>query len=421
MELLKACRICGGSQLNTVFSLGEIYPSNFISNPGFESRFEKLPLELVQCYDCGLIQLKHTYDLDNMYRQYWYQSGLNPSMKNDLKDIVDSIEKEIYLDDTDIILDIGCNDGTLFNYYNTDAYRVGFDPAYNLAEKAERNCDLFINDYFSSELYFANVDEKAKVVTSIAMFYDLPNPNKFVQEVKRVLDWEGIWVIQFTDLYSMFKINAFDNICHEHLEYYKLYDVNRLLMLNNLRIFDVEYNKVNGGSVRIYVTHWEQDIWKTKESVDKALKEEFLYFNSKEGQWKAFSDRYIDNKIQLTYLLQKLRQNLVFVSGLGASTKGNTLLQAYGIDWHLISVIGEINKDKFGMYTLGSDIPIQNEDWVIDSGKIFVILPWHFRDTFINHPKLQDKFIIFPLPRVEIYHEGRQIRWKEFLEKVLDN
>jgi len=431
-ELLKNCRNCSSKDLKEVFSLGEIYPSNFVSAPFYYMQHEeKLPLELVECQDCGLTQLKHTVDLDSMYRQYWYQSGLNASMKSDLKDIVESVENKIFVSEDDLVVDIGCNDGTLFTFYSNQfgkPFKVGFDPAYNLAESAEENCDLFINDYFSGDLLLARTNgKKATVITSIAMFYDLPDPNNFIREVKKVLDYDGIWVIQFTDLYSMFKINAFDNICHEHLEYYKLSDVVTILNNNGLNVFDVEYNKVNGGSVRIYVRgDYDGFHLPIEVSVSDALEKEAEYFNSEEGSWEAFSERYEKNKSDLLSLLYFFHNNLINVAGLGASTKGNTLLQAYDLSWKYIDVIGEINRDKFGLVTIGSHIPIQDESRIFngDVYKHFIILPWHFRTSFLNNARIQEILsnggaLIFPLPEVTVVTKDGEYSCLQYMKSLL--
>lgn len=410
----ESCRICKGS-LKDIFSLGDIYPSGFVD----KTEGKPIPLSLVECEDCYLVQQKYNVPLDEMYRTYFYQSAINPSMVSSLQDIVSEIENTVKIEDLDVLVDIGTNDGTLFSLYkNKTVYKIGYDPALNLADKARCNCNSFVNDYFSKETYHWN---KAKVVTAIAMFYDLPDPNKFVEDVSNILTDDGIFVIQFTDLVSMLRINAFDNICHEHLEYYKLDDVINLLNKHNLNIFRVSYNTVNGGSIRIFASRISTFL--NEDNVYNSLQQELAYLYSPEGSIKAFNDR-IQNikKIVLEFLLRSNDAGLR-IFGLGASTKGNTLLQYFKINKNLLKVIAEVNPDKFGKITIGTEIPIISENEAFDEyPDIYFVLPWHFIDNIINKniKFLEDggAFVV-PLPIPKIYHlEQGRIVWTS-LEKVL--
>lgn len=412
------CRICGGS-LKDILNLGNIYPSNFVD----KTEGEAVPLALVECKDCGLVQLKYTVNLDEMYRTYFYQSAINPSMVQSLQDVVHDIENTIKLDQNDVVVDIGCNDGIMFDLYNSDVIKIGYDPALNLKDKAEMYCTTFINDYFSASAY-PNV-EKAKVITAIAMFYDLPFPNIFMSDIIKVLADDGIFVIQFTDLLSMLKINAIDNICHEHLEYYKLSDVRNLLNKFGMDVFKVSYNKVNGGSIRVFAQKIieSHSFHAIDVSVLEALEEERKYLDSFDDPMKAFAKRVNRiKKITLDFLCRAENAG-VRLYGMGASTKGNTLLQYFGITKKLIPVIAEVNPDKFGKKTIATNIPIISEDQAFDEyPEMFFILPWHFVDDFISRNKkfLEDggAFIV-PLPEPVIYYlEEGGLKWTS-LEKVL--
>lgn len=411
------CRVCKGA-LKDVLSLGDIYPSNFVA----KTEGKAVPLALVECKSCGLVQLKYTVNLDEMYRTYFYQSAINPSMVKSLQDVVTDIENTIKIDDLDLLLDIGCNDGIMFTLYkNKIAFKLGYDPALNLKEKAEKHCNVFVNDYFSKSSYFWN---KAKVITAIAMFYDLPEPNEFVKDVVSVLADDGIFVLQFTDLISMMKINALDNICHEHLEYYKLSDVKNLLNKHGLDIFKVSYNNVNGGSIRVFASKMNEDYsFATDNSVYDALIEERAYLDSFEDPMKSFAERISKVKNTTLDFLLKAENAGIRLYGMGASTKGNTLLQYFGITKKLIPVIAEVNADKFGKFTVGSNISIISEDEAFSKHpEMFFVLPWHFIEDFIERNKtfLEDggAFIV-PLPEPVIYYlEEGGLKWTS-LEKVL--
>lgn len=373
--MISVCRICGG-ELNVVLDLGEFYLSDFLSE-GEEA--VKDTLALAECVKCGLVQLRDVPDLDFMYKDhYWYRSGLNNSMLKDLKDIVENIEKRIELNDGDIIVDLGCNDGSMLGMYtNKTLCKVGYDPAPNLKERAEKNCTHFINDYFSAITF--PYTGKAKVVTSIAMFYDLPDPNKFVQDVKSILDENGIWVIQLMDLYSMLKINGIDDLNSEHLEYYKLDDLEKLMYFNGLRIFDVEYNKVNGGSLRIYVSF--PDKYPVTDRFYKAQEVEDDAFDSGGVSIQKLISNISIFRTKIRSFLKKFGADNVYA--LAASTKANTALQVFGLDNTWIKAIGEVNEDKFGKRTAGTNIPIIPEQEVLNANpKLIIVLAWHFIETF---------------------------------------
>lgn len=391
------CRICKSKDYKSVLNLGSIYPSNFID---VEEGIEPKPLHLVQCNNCNLVQLRDSYDLDKMYKEhYWYRSGLNNSMVKSLQDVVSGIHKRYNTNfssnEKPIVVDIGCNDGTMLNMFDNKFTKVGFDPAPNLSP----NCDAFFNDYFSVDTYLQRFEEhSANIVTAIAMFYDLENPNKFLQDVKRIIKPYGILVIQFTDLLSMLKVNAFDNICHEHLEYYSLEVLNKLLVDNGFKIFDLEYNKVNGGSIRVYAVPFT-DYNYPKINVHIYAENDYL----KEHPVEEFNWRVVEQKTKLlTFLNQEKRKDkTIYV--LGASTKGNTLLQHFGIYTDLVDKALEVNKDKFGKRTIGTNIPIVSEqEGLKENPDYLLVLPWHFSEFFIE--KFEDYLnsggaLILPLPK----------------------
>ncbi len=374
------CRM-DGSKLETVLDFGSIYPSNFVDNNN--SKVE-VPLVLCKGSVSNLVQLKHTIDRDILYRNYWYRSDLNASMVESLRDIVKQVQYKIKLFAGDIVVDIGANDGTMLSMFPKYTTTVGFDPANNLKDVASSRCTHFINDYFTADNY--PLEEGAKIVTSIAMFYDLEDPNKFIQDVKSILADNGIWVIQLTDLLSMLKINAFDTIVHEHLEYYSLEVLGELMKLNDLHIFDVSYNSVNGGSIRIYVGH--AGVRLTSVRVLDALRREYKYMASFENPWEAFTER-VENikKTTMKFIREELGKGKC-IYGMGASTKGNTLLQYFGLSSNEIVAIAEINEAKYGLKTVGTNIPIVAEEAaLVAQPDYFLVLPWHFIDGFVKNNK----------------------------------
>lgn len=393
------CRICDG-ELKIVLDLGEIYPSTFLREDEKISEDAKAPLVLAECKECRLVQLKHTIDLDLMYRQYWYNSSLNKSMVSSLKDIVAEIESKVTLEFGDKVLDIGCNDGALLGLYsNSELMKVGYDPALNTQRTGEFK---LINDYFSADSF---TGRKAKAITAIAMLYDLPDPNKFVEDVKQVLADDGIFVIQLTDLMSMFKVCAFDSICHEHLEYYKLSDVINLLRKHELDVIDVSYNDVNGGSVRITACH--EGAYLPKPSVVSSIVDEREFF--KTNTIDTFKKCIDTTKMKVQTFLKWAEGHGHRVYLLGASTKGNSLLQICGVTCEQIPFAAEVNKEKFGLRTVGSNIRIiSEEEALIKHPDYFIVAIWHFRDSILRNPKMLDYLksngrLIFPLPTLSVF------------------
>ena len=255
---IKKCRSCGSKRLTKVISIGP----TIIPNYSKKEKDIKIPLDLVFCKNCKLLQLKQTTNPCLLWNDnYGYQSGMNKSMTEEIKDIVKEIERIVKLKSGDVVLDIGCNDGTLLNFYkNKNIHRFGFDPSGNVLEIAKEKLKKYgtknitlIKDFFAKEIFFKRSKQKAKVITAIAMFYDLDNPNKFVKDVYDCLDENGILVIQQNYLLKMIENNAIDNIVHEHLTYYSFTTLKKILDRHNLETFDIQFNNVNGGSFRTFI------------------------------------------------------------------------------------------------------------------------------------------------------------------------
>ncbi|TSC69201.1 MAG: methyltransferase [Parcubacteria group bacterium Gr01-1014_66] len=413
---IKVCRVCGGQNLSPVLSLGKLYVSDFLQNRHTEKKFDKHPLDLVLCSKqsggCGLVQLRHTVSPELMYRNYWYRSGVNKTMTDELRAIAHLAGQSVGLGKGDTVVDIGCNDGTLLRSYTKKGIRrVGFEPAKNLMIYARKGTDNIINDFFTQEsVKKALGNQKAKIITSIAMFYDLENPNTFVATIRNLLDQKGIWIIQMSYLPSMLKQNAFDNICHEHLEYYALGSLEQLLRRHQLEVYDVEENQVNGGSFRIFVRHVGSTIGTGTRSISARVaqmrrKEKRLRLDEK-AVYDAFAARVNELRERLrSYIIKEIQRGKT-VYGYGASTKGNTLLQFFKLDHTHIRAIADRNPAKWGMRTIGTTIPIISEEQARrEKPDYFLVLPWHFLPEFMEREKKfrqrGGKFIV-PLPRFRV-------------------
>lgn len=394
--MITGCRICGSDKFESIIDLGDIYQSKFLLIPS-ENNLKTYPLKLIRCKQCGLVQLADTAPMDSMYREYWYKSSLNGSMVASLNDIVNDISTRKKLDG--VIVDIGCNDGTLLNLCPNSMVKIGFDPALNLYDEAFKSCDYFINDYFSSDKMPDGL--KADIVTSIAMFYDLPDPNWFVENVKSIMKDDAIWVIQFMDLKSMIEACDFTNICHEHIEYYDLLIVHMLLESHGLRVFKVSKNSTNGGSIRIFVS--KPGAYLEESSVEDMLGDENIFFANK-NVFMDFEDSIHISRKKINDIIYNASFDDADIYGLGASTKANTFLQYYGIN--SLVAIGDINSDKFGRFTVGTHIPIVPESAVLDEQPPYILLLiYQFEDFMLKRLSNYIKnggCVIVPLPKVHI-------------------
>lgn len=391
-RVITACRSCGGRSLAEILSLGELHVSNFVDDP---AAFASLPypLDLVLCDvssgGCGLLQLRHTVPPKLMYRNYWYRSGMNRTMSQHLAGISSAAWALRPLKAGDIVLDIGANDGTLLRSYQTSGLvRVGFEPAENLVAHAAAGTDRIFNDFFSHAPFAAAFPgRRAKVITAIAMFYDLDDPNAFVRDVARTLDADGVAVIEMHYLPAMLAQNSFDAICHEHLEYYALTPLERLLERHGLEVFDVEENVINGGSFRAYIRHAGSATGAGLAGSDERLRA-MRAQESKLGlgtpvPYEAFAARVraVRDRLSAFVRAETAAGKRVYVYG--ASTKGNTILQFCGLDRTLIAAAAERNPDKWGKHTVATNIPIVSETEARAARPdYFLVLPWHFLPEF---------------------------------------
>ena len=402
------CRISGSSNLISVLNLGHqaltgVFPTST------SDQITVGPIELVWCKDSGLLQLKHSYDLEEMYGDnYGYRSGLNQSMVNHLSNKVHFLEGIQNLNSGDLVLDIGSNDCTLLKAYkNKNIQRVGMDPTGIKFKQYYPDDVLLIPDFFNATAFKEQLPNKqAKLITSIAMFYDLEDPNAFVSDIEEVLAEDGIWHFEQSYMPAMLRTNAYDAICHEHLEFYSLTVVKALLENNGLRIIDVQMNSVNGGSFAITAAKQSSKFVSNDTVINWLLSQELRMGLHSPRPFREFEDRVFEHRENLKNLISSLSADGKKIAGYGASTKGNVLLQFCNFTSKEICCIAEVNPDKFGAFTPGTNIPIVSEEEAkAMKPDYMLVLPWHFREFIIARE--QDYLanggkLIFPLPEIEI-------------------
>lgn len=405
---ISACRVSGSSNLIPILNLGDqALTGVFPHTP--EEPVAHGPLELVWCPESGLVQLAHTFDSTAMYGEgYGYRSGLNASMVRHLSEKVAWLERRFELTPGDVVLDIGSNDGTTLRAFSVPGlHRIGIDPSAAKFRPMYGDEISLVPEYFSASRFWSSSSRPAKLVTSIAMFYDLDDPVAFAREVASVLRPDGVWHFEQSYLPSMLDLNSYDTVCHEHLEYYSLHVVLEILDKADLQVLDVTLNDVNGGSFAVTAGHRSRHPDGAADATVEALigAEDAMDFWSLRP-FQAFRARTEQHRARLTLLLSELRTEGKTVLGYGASTKGNVTLQYCGITPNELPAIADVNPEKYGCVTPGTGIPIISE---ADARRMqpdyFLVLPWHFRRSIIEREQefLQNGGrLLFPFPEIEI-------------------
>jgi hypothetical protein len=405
---IEKCRVSGSKNLVSVLNLGYqaltgVFP---------KSKAEPItsgPLELVWCPDGGLLQLRHTYESSEMYGEnYGYRSGLNQSMVNHLTEKVRYLELMVNLNPGDSVLDIGSNDATTLKAYAAAGIkRIGIDPTGKKFAQYYNDEIRLIPDFFSAAAYRSIESQPARIVTSIAMFYDLDSPVEFAKQIESILADDGIWHFEQSYMPSMLRMNSYDTICHEHLEYYSLGVIKNILEKAGLKIVDVVMNAINGGSFAVTAAKTgNRGIVQNHAVVDWLLEQENRMGLNTPRPYRDFEERVFRHREDLIRLIRALNADGKKILGYGASTKGNVVLQFCGLTNKDIPAIAEVNPDKFGSVTPGTHIPIVSEqDARAMKPDYFLVLPWHFKDGILRREKeylSSGGKMIFPFPEIEI-------------------
>ena len=401
------CRICASKSLSEVISLGDqsltgIFPGKNEPDP------MSGPLVLVQCTECTLVQLKHSFSAESMYGDnYGYRSGLNNSMVKHLKSKIRVLASKYGITAKSLVLDIGSNDGTSCNFWlDYTENVVGMDPtAFKFREYYDSKVARI--DKFFTKANFQEVANKADLITSIAMFYDLDDPVQFARDIYDSLADKGVWHLEQSYLPSMLATNSYDTICHEHVEYYTLSSLNEIFKRASLKIIDVSLNDVNGGSISVTVSKVSNNDFLVSNYAEWLMEREKYDLNDNDAtKLSGLGKRVARHRDDLRSLLEKLK-NEGEIWALGASTKGNVLLQYCGLDTNTIAAIADVNPDKMNKVTPGTRIPIRSEaEWLTANPKFSLVLPWHFKRSFLDRNErysMAGGRLIFPLPRIEVF------------------
>ena len=403
---IKNCRNCRNTELFDLFSLGKISFTGKFPNT-IRQNVPKAYLNVLMCKKCKLVQLDRNFDLNYLYgKNYGYRTGINKTMTDHVKKVVRKCSALVKLKSKQYVLDIGSNDATLLNFYPNDIIKVGVDPLVNKYKKFYKKINYKISNFFKiKDIEKIKIKKKFKIISALSVFYDLRDPNKFIKEIKKILDDKGVFVLEHVDLYYIIKNNIFDTICHEHLIFYSSKIIIEMMKNNGLKVFNHEYNEINGGSSRYYICHSKTN-FKVSKNIKKVLLRENLQGIELKKTYKLFFTKILNEKIKLIKLIKKIKNEGQDIHGYGASTKGNVLLQFYNINNKVVNYIADRNPLKWNSFTPGTRIKIISES---QSRKIkphfYLVLPWHFKNEILirekNIRKKGTKFI-FPLPKVRV-------------------
>jgi len=404
---IKFCRNCKSNKFLNLFSLGKLsFTGKFSKN--YLHNIPKACLNLCMCKKCKLVQLDRNFNLRYLYgKDYGYRTGINKTMTHHVKKIVKKSSSLVNLKKNDFVLDIASNDATLLNFYNKNIITVGVDPLVNKYKKYYKKINCKISNFFQlADIKRLNLKKKFKIISALSVFYDLRNPNKFICDIKNILDEKGIIILEHADLFCIIKNNIFDTICHEHLGFFSSKIIMEMVERNGMKVFNHEYNNINGGSSRYYICHKRANYKIRKSNISKVLlKEKKIGLHSKKT-FKIFFKRILYQKSRLKKIIKKVKDKKMTIHGYGASTKGNTLLQFYDIGNKDISYIADRNPLKYNLFTPGKKIKIISENYSRRlKPNYYLVLPWHFKKEILDREKKiiqKGTKFIFPLPKVTV-------------------
>ena len=405
--IIKNCRNCGNTNLVFLFTLG-----NLAFTGKFPTKAQKIPkakLTLVMCKSCKLVQLDRNFNRDYLYgKDYGYRTGINKTMTKHVQSVAKMASKKIKLRSGDAVLDIASNDATLLKSYNNKSIiTVGVDPLINKYRKYYSKINYRFSNFFSSKILSKTLkDKKFKIITALSMFYDLPKPNLFLKDIKKILHKDGIFILEHADLYSIYKNSVFDTICHEHLEYYSSTVIFNMIKKHNLEVFNHKFNDINGGSSQYFICHKNSKFKVNKKRIQKIINLEKKLKLTDVSAYKKFYKKILVIKDKLNFKIQEINKKNQIIHGYGASTKGNVLLQYFNINNKDLPYIAERNPKKFDKFTPGTKIKIVSEE--ISRKKApnyYLVLPWHFKKEILKREKkIRSKGckFIFPLPKISV-------------------
>ena len=404
---MNKCKNCKSTRLVDLFSLGNLsFTGKFPKNKNANIKKRKIAIAI--CKKCSLVQLDKSFDLKYLYNpDYGYRTGVNRTMTNHMKSIKETLSLKTRLNSGDSVMDIASNDATLLNFYGKNIIKVGIDPLVNKYINYYKNIDYKISDFFSADKVLKKIKKKFKIITALSVFYDAQDPNQFLKDISKLLNDDGILLLEHADLLSIIKLKMFDTICHEHFYYYSTKVIIDMALKNNLRVFNLKKNAINGGSTQYFICKKNSKYKNNYKIIKHVLREEKKFKLTEKRTFINFFKRINETKVKTMKYLDSIILRNKKIHGYGASTKGNVLLQYFGINQNYIKFIADRNPKKYNHYTPGTKIKIISEKKSRNlSPDYYLVLPWHFKKEILKREiKIRKKGckFIFPLPNLKIY------------------
>jgi len=389
--------------------LGKQPPSNaFLSRNQLKKPEKKFPLRLYICKKCRHLQLRDVVDKKYLFSHYLYLTSANQPIIDHFQKYADSVYRKFLKSKKDpLVIEVGSNDGTLLKKISKYGVNViGIEPARNLAKISRKAKIKTENSFFSFNLArkISN-KQKADLVIANNVLGHVDDLNDFIKGISILLNDDGIFVFEVPHGLEMIKNLEFDTIYHEHISYFLIEPLSKWLNKNKLEIFNIEKQKVHGGTIRVFVS--KKNIFKIRKSVKNLKKREEDYGLSKLQTFMQFSKRISNLKLSLKKKIKQFKKENYLIFGYGAPAKGNVLLNYCNIDNKFLDFIIDTTILKQGKFTPGTKIPIisPNKKPKKYSKMIGLMLAWNYKTNIIknekNFLKNGGRFLV-PIPKAEL-------------------
>ena len=380
-----SCRVCGSSDLKTILSLGNSpLANNLLKNS--EQDDELYPLQINFSPESYNVQLSHSVPREKMFDNYLYVSSTTEVFRKHFSDLADSLIDNFKLDENSFVVDIGSNDGVFLKPLKEKGVGVcGVEPAKNVAELAERDGVSTIVGYFEDESTISQISQKADLITAFNVFAHSDKLTDITQNAFKILKENGRFVIEVQYLYDTLKDVTFDNIYHEHYNYWSVLSLSNFFNKLNLQISNVEHINTHGGSIRVYIGNKGCDVDK---SVNDFISKELEFGLDKIETYKHFANKVNQYKNNVMEKLKELKDNGKTIVGYGSPAKATTVLNYYGIDNTYIDYIIEDNEMKHNHLLPGVRIPIKSKNGILKNPPDYVlVLAWNFLEYIKQNNK----------------------------------
>ncbi|MCA1661994.1 MAG: class I SAM-dependent methyltransferase [Novosphingobium sp.] len=380
------CMVCGGSRLVEFIDLGDQPNGNNFLPAEEVAREISFPLAMMVCEDCWEVQIAEFPPQDVLFRDHPYLSGVNAPVVAHFEQLAARVVYKLGLQPNDLVIDVGCNDGTLLKMFARQGLRtLGVDPSERPGRIAREQGVTVFKQFWNlpTGRSLAQLGICPEVITATAVFYHVPDLHDFCRGLREVMGPESVFVVQGVNLKDLIERNEFDHFYHEHSCIHSLGPLTKLFAQHGLRIHDVEFSAIHGGSFILYVVR-EDSARETTPAVAEAIAAERAAGLYELATYRDFARRIEANIAELKALLGELKAAGKSVYALGAPVKGSTLLNYARIGPELVALATEVNHLKVGRVTPGTHIPVVDERSLTDVPDYYLVLAWNFLDFLVG-------------------------------------